>query len=335
MSAVVVPEFGDPSVLTVRDVPQPTPAADEVVIAVEAAGVMWTDVDMRRGDFPDRIDDVEPPFVPGVEVAGTVTAVGSAVTRWEPGASVVAPVGHGGYAERVTAAADRVFPKPEGATVAEAAGLLSNGFTAHNVVHEWGGVTADETVLVHAAAGGVGSVAVQLLADIGATVVGTASTPEKRAFAADYGADYTVDYRTNSVPAAVDSLPVEQIDVVLDGVGGDAFYESLDVLAHGGRLVAYGAASGSVPVVSTPRLYAANLTLIGYDLLDALDTVRERVATAREPLYAAIADGQVEIPVTDTLPLADAAAAHRRLQSRETTGKLVIRPSDSRASPES
>jgi NADPH2:quinone reductase len=323
VNAIVVPEYGDSSVMELRDVDPATPGPGEVRIDVEAAGVNWSDVNNRRGDYPDR---TQPPFVPGCEVSGTVTRVGRNVDRWGPGDDVIAFLERGGYAETAVARADWLLPVPEGFDLATAAGVFVQGFTAHNVVREWGSVTGDDTVLVYAAAGGVGSMAVQIAAATGATVIGTASTDEKLSFAADCGADHVVNYETSAIPDAVDRVAPDGVDVVLDGVGGDPFYRSFDVLAHGGRVVVYGAASGDIPTVSTPRLYGTNTTLIGYNLHQGLLQIPDQVMAARDPLYEGLADGTVEPMRIERRPLSDASAVHEEMEARETSGKLVLEP---------
>lgn len=323
MRGVVVPEFGDCSVMELREVAPEPPGPEDVRIDVEAVGVNWTDIDNRKGTYPDR---TEPPFIPGFEVSGVVAETGESVDEWDRGDDVIAFVEFGGYAETVTTPVGLVFPKPDGIDLTDAAGVLIQGFTAHNVVREWGDVQSDDTVLVYAAAGGVGSMAVRIAAATGATVIGTASTEEKLSFAASCGADHLVNYEESSIPDAVDDVAPDGVDVVLDGVGGSPFYRAFDVLRHGGRIVVYGAASGSVPTVATPRIYGANASVIGYNFHHALFEMRDRVMAAREPLYEGWADGQFEPTITDVRPLSDAAAVHEEMESRNTTGKVLLVP---------
>jgi len=324
MDAVVVPEFGDASAMVVRDVEPDEPGPGEVEIDIEAVGVNWTDIDNRQGSYPDR---TEPPFVPGFEVSGTIATTGRDVDRWTAGDEVIAFVEFGGYAERVTTPAELVLPKPDGLSLTDAAGVLIQGFTAHNLVHEWGNVSEDETVLVYAAAGGVGSMAVQIASAAGATVIGTASTAEKLSFARAQGADHVVNYETRDIRTAVDELAPEGVDAVFDGVGGNASYRGFEVLKHGGRMVVYGAASGSIPTFATPRVYGANATIIGYNFHKALFGLRDRVMAARDPLYSGWADGTLEPTTTETQPLSAAAEVHRAMESRETSGKILLEPS--------
>lgn len=323
MATVVVPEFGDPSVMELRDVEPDDPGPGEVRIDVEGIGVNWFDVDNRRGRYPGQ---PEPPLIPGCEVSGVIAAVGPGVEEWSTGDEVASFVMYGGYAETVVTPARWLFPKPEGLDLVEAGGALITGFTAHNVVHEWGGLNSEETVLVYAAAGGVGSMAVQIASAAGATVIATASTEEKLAFAAECGADHLVNYERTDVVEAVEDVAPGGVDLVLDGVGGDAFQDGLELLEHGGRIVAYGAASGTVPSVSTPSLYMRNATLRGYTLNLAMRELPEKVLEARQPLYEGWASGTFDPNVTDVRPLSDTVAVHEKLETRKTTGKIVLTP---------
>lgn len=323
MRAVQARAHGDPSVLSVAEVPRPVPGPDEVAIDVERSGVNFVDVERRRGRYPDP---PAPPYVPGIEVSGRIDAVGDGVDR-RPGERVAAILDGGGYAEHATAPADALIDVPAGVELGAAAGIPVQFLTAHNALFEWGGLEERDRVLVHAAAGGVGSAAVQLAADAGATVFGTASTAEKLSLAADLGVDHPVDYADADVAAAVDRITGgEGVDLVLDGVGGEAFYAGLDALADCGRIVAYGVASGDVPTVSTPRLLFENRSVVGYHLGHALDHAPERVRAGLDRLVRRFEAGAVEVVVGAEYPLAAAAAAHRAVESRETTGKVLLSP---------
>jgi NADPH2:quinone reductase len=320
--ALVVPEYGGPEVLTEADRPVPDPGPGAVRIAVAAAGLHFADVEKRRGDYPDA---PEPPFVAGMEAAGRIDAVGPGVDR-EAGEFVAGFAG-GAFAEYALVDADLLVDVPASLSAAEAAGVPVQWITAHNCLHEWGGLAAGERVLVHAAAGGVGSAAVQLAAHAGATVLGTASTAEKLAFARDCGADHAINYEERDVAAAVaEATDGAGVDLVLDGVGGRAFAASVEALADCGRIVAYGMASGRPGTVSTPRLLFSNRSLLGYHLEHGLEHVPDRVATARAPLERLLADGDVRVRIGGRWPLAEAAVAYERLESRASTGKLLVEP---------
>ncbi|RYJ14492.1 NADPH:quinone oxidoreductase family protein [Halogeometricum borinquense] len=321
MRAVEVTEYGDSSVLTITDRPAPTPSEGEVSIDVAAVGVNFADIEQRRGNYPDS---PSPPFVPGLEVAGTVRTA-PAGSDLAVGDRVAALTSSGGYAERATAPAEQTFRIPESLSWAAATALPVQGLTAHNVLHEWGNLSPDERVLVHAGAGGVGSLAVQFADAAGATVLATASTAEKRELTRDLGADHAIDYTDVDVADAVLSR-TDGVDLVVDGVGGNAFAASVEALAPVGRIVTFGMASGSVPTVATPRLFFANQSVIGYHLEHALDHVPERVLEAVPSVIDHLASGQVEVVVDRTVPLSEPQQAHDSLANRETVGKVVLTP---------
>lgn len=321
MRAVEVAEYGGPETLTVTETATPDPGPGQVRIAVEAAGLNFADVEMRRGNYPDG---PEPPFVPGMEAVGRIDAVGANVDRAV--GERVACLGRGAFAERMVADAATTFDPPASLCPAEAAAVPVQWVTAHNCLHEWGGLSSGETVLVHAAAGGVGSAAVQLADAAGAVVVGTASTAAKRAFARERGADHVVDYEDADVVEAVAEITDRGVDLALDGVGGGAFRASVEALADCGRVVTYGMASGRPGTVATPRLLFANRSVVGYHLEHALEHARERVLTAHEPLRALLASGEASVHVDRRYALEEAAAAQRRLETRASRGKIVIEP---------
>ncbi|ADB61595.1 Alcohol dehydrogenase zinc-binding domain protein [Haloterrigena turkmenica DSM 5511] len=325
MRAIRVPAYGEPAVLEPADVSEPTPDATAVRIDVAAAGINFADLAKRRGTYPDG---PTPPYVPGIEVAGRIAEAGDR-TDFEPGDAVAAYVPRGGYAESVVVAADRAFPVSDGLSLREATAVPIQWVTAHNALFEWGGLetpgsdVGPERVLVHAGAGGVGSAAVQLAAAAGAEVFATASTVAKREFAADLGADHAIAY--DAVPAAIEERG-EGVDLVLDGVGGDAFDRSMEALAPGGRIVAYGLASGEVPTVSTPELLFGNHSVIGYHLGEAAENRPERVYAALEPLDSLLSSGDVEVVVDRTFPLEEADEAHRYVRNRRSRGKVLLLP---------
>jgi len=314
MTAVRVPEYGDADVLASVEAPIPEPGPGELRIAVRAAGVNFADVEQRRGNYPDG---PTPPYRPGLEVAGTVDATGPGV-EYSPGQRVAGLVDSGGYADYAVASAERVFAVPDSLPFPAAAALPVQYLTAHNALFEWGDLTAGERVLVTAAAGGVGTAAVQLAAAADATVVAVASTPEKRELARSLGADTAVDYP--------DIGSVGAVDLALDGVGGSVFSDAVKTLAPGGRLVTIGMASGRVPTVAAPRLIFENKSVRGYHLTEALDRTPERVMAAVDPLLDAVDSDAIEVVVDETAPLSAAQRVHQRLEDRASTGKLVLVP---------
>jgi NADPH2:quinone reductase len=323
MQAVVATDDGDPSVLESREVPVPDPEEGEVRIDIERAGVNFADIEKRRGTYPDA---PAPPYIPGIEVSGRIDETGPNVDR-QSGEAVAALVDSGGYAEYAVAAEGRLFDVPPTVALGDAAALPVQFLTAHNALFEWGELREGERVLVHAAAGGVGTAAVQLAAAAGATVFGTASTDAKLALATELGATHTINYETADIVDAIDEITGgDGVDLVLDGVGGDAFYAGLDALADCGRIVTYGMASGDIPTVATPRLLFENTSVHGYHLEHALDHATERVRAGIDSLADRFGTGEIRVVVGDERPLADATAVHRAIEARETTGKQLLIP---------
>ncbi|ELZ85639.1 NADPH:quinone reductase [Haloferax elongans ATCC BAA-1513] len=323
MKSIVVTEYGRSDTLDVRETETPDPGPGEVRIAVEAAGINFADIMQRRGHYRDG---PTPPYTPGLEAAGTIDAVGEGVER-EVGERVVAMTGTGAYAEYVTAPANALFDVPESISFAEAAGFPVQFLTAHNCLHEWGGLEEGERVLIHAAAGGVGTAAVQLADLAGAETFGTASTEEKLDLATDLGLDHPIQYTEEDFRDVVaDETDGEGLDLVLDGVGGETFQHSLDALSDFGRVVTYGAASGEVAEADTTRLLFENKSVIGFHLGNAMQK-RPRSALGAVPeLSDLLASGELDIIVGETFALEDAAEAHQYIEDRKSSGKVVLEP---------
>jgi NADPH2:quinone reductase len=322
MEVIEATAFGESDVLeaTERDAPEPGPG--EVRIAVEAIGVNFADIMQRRGHYQGG---PQPSFVPGMEAAGTIEAVGDGVDR-ETGERVVAMTDEG-YAEYVTANAAALFDVPESMDFEEAAGFPVQFLTAHSTLFEWGELEKGERVLIHAAAGGVGTAATQLASETGAEVFGTASTPEKLDLAERLGADHPINYtETDFAEEVNDSTDGEGVDLVLDGVGGDTSAQSLDCLSHFGRMVSYGAASGRPGEVDTGTLLFNNYTVYGYHLGQSIQRDPERVLGAVSHLTELLTSGDLEVVVGETFSLDEAAAAHEHIENRESIGKVVLKP---------
>jgi NADPH2:quinone reductase len=323
MRAIEVPAYGDADVLTTTERPVPDPDEGEVRIEVRAAGVNFADIMQRRGHYQGG---PEPPYVPGMEVAGAVDAVGDGVNR-EPGEAVVSLVEAAGYAEYALADARGLLEIPEGMGVEEAAGFPVQWLTAHNCLHEWGGLEAGETVLIHAAAGGVGSAAVQLADEAGATVVGTASTEAKLDTARDLGMDHGIRYtEVDFVDRVEDVTDGEGVELVLDGIGGETTDRSLRALTSFGRMVSYGAASGDPGRPNTADLLFGNKRVIGYHLGRAIAEEPMRVMGAVPELSGLLAEGTVAVQVGHTFDLEAAAEAHQFIEDRKSSGKVLLVP---------
>lgn len=317
MKAVVIPEFGEAEVLREALVPIPEPGAGQVAIDVAYAGANFAEVLYRRG-----VVDVPLPFVPGIEVAGRVRAVGDGVTGLEVGQPVAALtiVDSGGYAEVAVTDARLVAPLADGASglgLAAAAALPSNSTTAFLVLEEVARLAAGESVLVHAAAGGVGSQLGQVARLLGAgRVVGTVGSEAKVEAARAFGYDEVI--------LRADLADAGQFDVVVDMVGGPARQGSLDRLAPSGRLVVMGNASGAEDVaISANELWFSNKTVSGFNLA-AYSAVRpDRAGEALRRAVRAAGEGVLQVQV-ETVPLDQAVQVHRRIETGATTGKLVL-----------
>jgi NADPH2:quinone reductase len=315
MRAIQVQEFGGPEVLRLVDVPPPEPGPGEVLIRVTRAGINFADTHRRRDEY---LAATELPLVPGAEVAGV---------REDTGERVVALTGTGGYAEYATAPEALTVPIPDGVDDATALALMLQGLTAWHLYRTSAKLQAGETVVVHAAAGGVGSLAVQLGRPMGAgRVIATASTAEKRALALELGADAAVD----AAPAGLADRLAEanlgrRVDVVFEMVGGEVFEQSLHALAPFGRLVAYGNASGRANEVSTGRLMRSSTAVVGFWLVHCMGRP-EMVGEPLADLFVRAARGELRAIVGGTYPLSQAAQAHEDMQARRTTGKLLLDP---------
>ena len=310
--------------LRLEEVETPKPGAGEVLIRVEVAGVNYADAGVRRGMMggPHRATF---PFTPGFEVAGTVVALGEGVALVEEGARVAAVLDSGGYAEYAVAKAGSVVKVPDGVDYAAAtAALLVQGLTAYGVLHDSARLEAGESALVQAAAGGVGSLAVQFAKLAGAhPVVGTAGSNEKRELITTLGADHAIDYtREDWVERVLEATGGEGVDIVLESVGGEVGAKAYDCLAPLGRLVTFGAASGEG--LRPPDMWQLNLkgqTVSGY----GGPWLRPgAAAAAREAISGYLRDGKLRIVNGGSFPLAEAASAHRAIEGRATTGKVLL-----------
>ncbi|HKJ58407.1 MAG TPA: NADPH:quinone oxidoreductase family protein [Halobacteriales archaeon] len=321
MRAIEVPEHGsaDSMRLVDHDVPEPGPG--QVRIRAEAIGVNFADIMQRRGTYPGG---PEPPYVPGFEAAGVVDAVGEGVDFAEGDRVVGYPDG-GAYREYALCPEGALFDVPAEIDAAEAAGFPVQFLTAHNCLFEWGGLEAGERVLIHAAAGGVGSAAVQLASRAGAEVFGTASSDAKLEYVAALGCEYPINYVESDFAEEITRVTDGGgVDLVLDGVGGETHDRSYDALNHYGRVVAYGAASGTVPRPDVWELLFHNYSVVGFHLGQSMQHDPDRVLGAVPELTALLAEGDVEINVGASFPLEAAADAHRLIEDRENVGKVVL-----------
>ncbi len=319
--AIVVTRHGGPEVLELQDRPAPEPAPGQLLVDVEAAGVNYRDIYEREGGGAHA---AETPHPAGVEGAGTVAAVGDAVDRFTPGDRVAWSNAPGSYAEQVLVGADAAVPLPDGIATDVAAAVMLQGSTAHYLATSTYPVQSGDTVLVHAAAGGVGLLLTQIATRRGGRVIATTSTAEKAELAGGAGAAETIGYE-GFADRARELTGGEGVAAVYDGIGAATFDESLAALRPRGYMVLYGAASGPPPPVEIAKLNAGSLFLTRPTLAhygrDG-DELRMRAAD----LLGWIAEGRLEVRIGGRYALADAARAQADLASRGTTGKLLLMP---------
>jgi NADPH2:quinone reductase len=315
MRAIQQQEFGGPEVLQLVDLPRPEPGQGEVLIRVARAGLNFADTHQRTNSY---LAKATLPLVPGAEVAGV---------REDTGERVVALTGTGGYAEYATAPEAMTFAIPEGLDDGTALAILLQGLTAWHLYRTCARLQPGESVVVHAAAGGVGSLAVQLGHPMGAgRVIATASTEEKRALALELGADAAVDASPDGLQERLEEANLgRKVDAVFEMAGGAVFEQSLAALAPFGRIVAYGIASGEPNEVSTGSLMRRSRAVVGFWLMHCLGKPH-MVDEALADLFARAARGELRAVVGATYPLGDAARAQEDLQGRRTTGKLLLDP---------
>ncbi len=324
--ALLITEHGDTSVLLVREVQVPGPGEGEIQVGVVAAGVNFIDVYKRQGVYPGST-----PFVLGEEGAGTVKAVGPGVQEFRVGDRVAWGQASGSAAELVNVPAAVAVSVPEGVDLRLAAAATLQGMTAHYLVESTYPVREGDIALVHAAAGGVGQQLVQLIARKGATVVATAGTADKLAVASRLGAHHVIDYRRydgrpEDLAEAVRDAAGRGVDVVYDGVGKATFEASIRSLRPRGTMALFGAASGQVPPFDLQRLNQLGSLFITRPSLSAHIATREELNWRAESVFGALADGSLQIDVSATYALCDAAGAYEALEGRSTTGKLLLTP---------
>ena len=326
MSAIVVARNGGPEVLEyVTDGPSLEPGPGQLLVKVAAAGVNFVETYQRSGAYNKPL-----PFTPGGEFAGTVAAIGEGVTGFAPGDPVASVDAiSGSYADFTTVDAHRVVRVPEGIPLETAAAVMLQGLTAHYLTASTWPVQKGDTTLVHAAAGGMGLMLTQLIKARGGRVIGTVSTPEKEALARSVGADEVIRYtEIDDLAAAVRALTENRrgVDVVYDGVGKTTFEASLASLRPRGLMVLYGAASGPVPPFDPQRLQTSGSLFLTRPTLGHHIATPEEFAWRTGEVLAAVAAGTLTVTIGARYPLAEAAAAHRALESRATTGKLLLIP---------
>jgi NADPH2:quinone reductase len=322
MKAIQVSQVGGPEVLTLVDLPVPDPKAKEALVQVEAAGVNFADVYFREGRYPAPL-----PFIIGQEAAGLVVAVGPDVTTLRLGDRVAYTGSLGSYAEYAAVSADRLIKIPDELDFNQAAAAMLQGMTAHYLSHSTYPIKSGDTVLIHAAAGGVGLLLVQMAKQLGARVIGTAGSPAKAQLARDAGADEVINYTEQNFETETQRLTDGRgVDAVYDGVGKDTFARDLNVLRPRGYLVLFGGASGAVPPFDPMELAKHGSLFVTRPSLPHYIATREELEQRANDVLQMIVRGDLKIRISKTYPLADAEAAHRDLAGRNTTGKLLLIP---------
>ena len=322
MKAIQVRQHGGPEVLELVDLPVPHPKSNEALVKIAASGVNYIDVNLRSGAYKAPM-----PFIAGQEGAGVVTAVGEEVKSLKPGDRVAWSGVLGSYAEYVAAPAEALVPVAANVSDHDAAAAMLQGMTAHYLCYDTYPLKPGDTALVHAAAGGVGLLLVQMAHHLGARVIGTVSSEEKAKLAREAGADEVIPYTKTDFEAETKRLTGGKgVDVVYDSVGKATFDKSLNVLRPRGTLVHYGSSSGPVPPIDPNVLAQKGSLFLARTTLAHFTATREELLARSGAVFGMIASGKLKLRIAHTYPLAEAQQAHRDLEGRKTTGKLLLLP---------
>jgi NADPH2:quinone reductase len=322
MKAIQVSRVGGPEALTLVDLPMPAPKPNEALIQIQSTGVNYIDVYFREGRYPASL-----PFVNGQEAAGVVTDVGGDVKSVKRGDRVAYTGVIGSYAEYAAVPESRLVKIPDELDFEQAAAAMLQGMTAHYLSHSTYKLQNGETALIHAAAGGVGLLLVQMAKKIGARVIGTAGTPEKAQLAREAGADECIVYTEKDFETETKRLTDDKgVHVVYDGVGKDTFDKDLNLLRPRGYLVLFGASSGAVPPFDLIKLSQKGSLYITRPTLGNYTATREELEWRANDVLQWIAGDKLKLRIHKKYPLEEAQQAHRELEGRKTTGKLLLKP---------
>ena len=320
MKAIYVEHPGGPENLIYGDIPTPQPGPGQALVKISVSGVNYIDVYFRTGLYK-----AEPPIVLGMEAAGTIESIGEGVVTLAPGDRVAYAMARGSYAQYAVAPAWQLVKIPAALDFAPAAGVMLQGMTAHYLAHSTFPLKAGQSCLIHAAAGGVGLLLVQIAKKLGATVFATVGSPAKAELARDAGADYVINYSTQDFQAEVKRLTGGAgVHVVYDSVGEATFLKSLDSLRPRGMMVTFGNASGPVPPIQPLLLSQKGSLYLTRPTLAQYAESHQEIAARTADLFRWVADGSLKLRIEHRYPLAEAARAHRDLESRKTTGKLIL-----------
>ena len=321
MKAIRVSEVGGPEVLSYEEVPEPEIQATEALVKIEAIGLNYIDTYHREGLYKVNL-----PSILGVEAAGIVSAVGSEVTEVKEGDRVAYALTIGSYAEQHSVPAWKLVKLPQQIDARTAAAIMVQGLTAHYLTRSTYPLNGDETVLIHAAAGGVGLLLVQISKMLGSRVIGTVSTEEKAELARQAGADEVILYTEKDFEEEVARLTGDGVEVVYDGVGKATFEKGLGCLKPRGYMALFGQASGPVPPFDAQVLAAQGSLFLTRPTLANYASTREELLKRSDEVLKWISNGQLDVRIDRTFPLSEAADAHRALQGRETKGKVLLMP---------
>lgn len=322
MKAIQVQKTGGPEVLTLVDLPVPKPKPNEALVRISAIGVNFIDVYFREGRYPSSL-----PFVDGQEAAGTVAEVGSEVKSLKPGDRVAYTSVIGSYAAYTVVPADRLLKVPDKIQDQEAAAAMLQGMTAHYLIYSSYALKKGETALIHAAAGGVGLLLVQMAKNIGAHVIATAGSEEKANLARDAGADDVIIYTQQDFEVETKRITDGKgVHVVYDGVGKTTFEKDLNIMRPRGYVILFGGASGPVPPFDPIKLSQKGSLFLTRPTLIHYTSAREELEWRANDVFNMIGSGKLKLRIAHTYKLEDAQQAHRDLEGRKTTGKILLLP---------
>ncbi|WP_295664619.1 NAD(P)H-quinone oxidoreductase [uncultured Mucilaginibacter sp.] len=323
MKAIIIPQPGGPEVFEIGQCPTPQPAAGEVLIKVAAAGINRPDIAQRKGIYPPPPGASD---IPGLEIAGTITALGEGVERWHIGDKVCGLVSGGGYAEYCTIPEGQCLPIPENLSLAEAASLPETYFTVWSNVFDRAKLLPGETLLVHGGTSGIGVAAIQMAKALGSTVYITAGSDEKCKFCEQLGATKAINYKTENFRDAIKLLTGSKgVNVILDMVGGDYTPDNIKSLGYDGRLVVISALKGKDATIDLNLITHKRLTITGSALRVRDTAFKSTIARNLEQhIWPLLASGQIKPVLYKTFPFGDVAGAHRLMESSEHIGKIVL-----------
>ncbi len=319
MKAIEITQYGGPEVLKISERTIERPAKGKALIRIEFAGINFIDIYQRRGAYPVKL-----PYIPGLEASGIVEDIGEGVQNVKPGDRVAYVHEPGSYAEKSLVNADHLIPLPSDLTFEQGAAFPLQGMTAHYLIHEFRKIKANDIVLIHAAAGGMGLLLVQWAKHLGAKVLGTVSNEEKAKTAKEAGADEIIIYTKQDFVAEVRRLTDKHgADFIIDGVGKTTFSGNLKAAALRGNIVIFGAASGPADPISPNALMEHSLTLSGGSLFNYLLSAEELLMRARAVIEG-VQKGWLKLKIDAIIPLEKASEAHRKLEERKTSGKVLL-----------